>query len=163
MLLDINIPTILFTAANLLVLYLLLKKFLFGPVTAMIDGRAKEIETSLSDAAGQRDEAARLKADCEARLARAREDAEAIAAQGRERGQREYEALLAQARNDAEKLLADTRAQLDAERGAMLQAARQQVAALALLAAAKVSRRELDAQGDRELVDALLSDPGALQ
>ena len=83
-----------------------------------------------------------------------------LLAQSKAQAQREYEAVLEQARAEAQALLDTTRKQLEAERSSMIRGARNEVAQLALLAAAKVAQKELNAQGDLALVDSFLSDLG---
>lgn len=155
--------TILWTVVNLLVLFALLRIFLFKPVNKMMDDRAKAIEDSISGADGLKAEAEQIKADYEQKLAQARTEAAEIVARARERGEREYEAILQSAEADAQKLRENTRDQLAAEREAMIQGARKEVAALALLAAAKVSGKAMDADADRALVNAFLSEAGEAQ
>ena len=41
---------IVWTIVNLLILFLLLKRFLFKPITQMMESRAAEIENNLKDA-----------------------------------------------------------------------------------------------------------------
>ena len=76
-------------------------------------------------------------------------------AQAKLQGQREYDQIISSAQADAQ-------AQMEAERRQMLQDAQQQVAALALLAAAKVSGRAMDQAGDRDLVEDFLREAGDL-
>lgn len=45
---SIDTWTMIFTWANLLILFLLLKKFLFKPVTKILDERAEEIEIRIN-------------------------------------------------------------------------------------------------------------------
>ena len=52
--LEFNLIDIIFTVINLLILYLLMRKFLFGPVTKMIESRQQEIEHNLAAAEDQR-------------------------------------------------------------------------------------------------------------
>ena len=47
--------TVLWTGINLVVLYLLMRHFLFKPVTAMMEQRTKAIEDGLSQAEAQGD------------------------------------------------------------------------------------------------------------
>ncbi len=54
-----------FTWANLLILFLLLKKFLFKPVTKVLDERAEEIENSYKQAEETNDKAISLKSEYE--------------------------------------------------------------------------------------------------
>lgn len=155
--LNISISGVVFTVINLLVLYVLLKKFLFKPVTAMIEGRQKAIGDSLADAAGQKEQAGALKSEYENRLDEARREAAGIVDEARARGQREYETLLGQAQADAERVRADARRQMEAEREELLRGARREVAALALLCAAKVTGQEMDEAADRALADSFLA------
>ena len=66
--LEIDPYTIVFTIINLLVLYFLMRKFLFGPVNAILNGRAKAIEDSLAQARQEQEEAQRLHNQYQAQL-----------------------------------------------------------------------------------------------
>ena len=143
--------TVLWTGINLVVLYLLMRHFLFKPVTAMMEQRTKAIEDGLSQAEAAKQAAQALDQENEARLA-----------QAKLQGQREYDQIISSAQADAQAIRADAQAQMEAERRQMLQDAQQQVAALALLAAAKVSGRAMDQAGDRDLVEDFLREAGDL-
>lgn len=155
--LSISISGVVFTVINLLVLCVLLKRFLFKPVTAVIEARQKAIADSLADAAGQKEQAGVLKSEYENRLADARREAAGIVDEARARGQREYDALLGQARADAEQVRADARRQMEAEREELLRGVRREVASLALLCAAKVAGQEMDEAADKALADSFLA------
>ena len=161
--LDFDPYTVVFTLINLVILFLLLRHFLFKPVTKIMDERAQAARQGLEEADAMKEEAARMNADYEAQLADAREQAASLVAQAKERAGREYETILAQAQADAEQLRASTRTQLEAEREAMLRGARDEVAQLALLAAAKVSQQSMDEAGDLALVNAFLAEAGDLK
>ena len=49
---------IVWTIVNLLILFLLLKHFLFKPITKMMESRTAEIENNLKDAEDQKQKAA---------------------------------------------------------------------------------------------------------
>ena len=149
--------TVLWTGINLVVLYLLMRHFLFKPVTAMMEQRTKAIEDGLSQAEAAKQAAAALDQENEARLAQVRGQADQIVAQAKLQGQREYDQIISSAQADAQ-----GQAQMEAERRQMLQDAQQQVAALALLAAAKVSGHAMDQEGDRDLVEDFLREAGDL-
>ena len=57
--------SLLFTIINLIVFYLLLKKFLFKPVMGIMEKREKMIADGLKNASDSQEEAARLKAEYE--------------------------------------------------------------------------------------------------
>ena len=60
--------SLLFTIINLIVFYLLLKKFLFKPVMGIMEKREKMIADGLKNASDSQEEAARLKAEYEKAL-----------------------------------------------------------------------------------------------
>lgn len=81
-------------------------------------------------------------------------------ADAQNRAQRVYEGKMAEAETDAKRLRSEAEAQIASERETMLRGARNEVASLALLAAAKVAQRSLDNADDKALVDTFLSEVG---
>ena len=154
--------TVLWTGINLVVLYLLMRHFrdtrwpalMEQPTTPLVDGLAPAEPATPAPAA--------LDQENEARLAQVRGQADQIVAQANLQGQREYDQIISSAQADAQAIRADAQAQMEAERRQMLQDAQQQVAALALLAAAKVSGHAMDQEGDRDLVEDFLREAGDL-
>ena len=118
--------TVLWTGINLVVLYLLMRHFLFKPVTAMMEQRTKAIEDGLSQAEAAKQAAQALDQENEARLAQVRGQADQIVAQAKLQGQREYDQIISSAQADAQAIRADAQAQMEAERRQMLQDAQQQ-------------------------------------
>ena len=160
--LDLDLWTVLWTGINLVVLYLLMRHFLFQPVTNLMEQRTKAIEEGIAQAQKAKQAAQTLQEQSEAQLAQVRGQADQIVAQAKQQGQREYDQIIASAQADAQAIRTDAQQQLEAERRQMLQDAQQQVAALALLAAAKVSGRAMDQAGDRDLVEDFLREAGDL-
>ena len=160
--LDLDLWTVLWTGINLVVLYLLMRHFLFQPVTNLMEQRTKAIEEGIAQAQEAKQAAQTLQEQSEAQLAQVRGQADQIVAQAKQQGQREYDQIIASAQADAQAIRTDTQQQLEAERRQMLQDAQQQVAALALLAAAKVSGHAMDQAGDQELVEDFLREAGDL-
>ena len=77
---DINL---VFTIINLLVLYLLMKKFLFGPIIKVMDVRKAMIDQQFAGAKEQEDQAKALKEQYEGALKSAREESFQIMEQAR--------------------------------------------------------------------------------
>jgi F-type H+-transporting ATPase subunit b len=152
--------TIGFTILNLVVLWLFLRHFLFGRVTAILDQRAKAVQDDLDGAAQEKKQAAELRQQYDAKLTAARQESDEILSRSKQQAQREYQSTLDAAQKDAKQLLETTRKQLDAEKDQMIRGARKEVAQLALLAAAKVAQTELDAKRDLALVDSFLQETG---
>lgn len=160
--LDIDVWTVLWTGINLIILYLLLRHFLFKPVTAMMEQRTQAIQDGLSQAEKAKQEAQALEQEREEKLAQMRGQADQIVSQAKAQGQRAYEQIIASAQADAQAIRSDAQAQAEAERRQMLQDVQQQAVSLTLLAAAKVSGRSMDQSGDRDMVEDFLREAGEL-
>ncbi len=151
---------IVWTIVNILVLFLLLKHFLFKPITEMMESRTAEIENNLKDAEDQKQKASELTAQYEEKLQGAHAEAAQIVSEARQRGQREYDAILKTAGQDAQKEQERARADMEREREEMLRGVQENVTELVLLTASKFSQKELDEESDRKLVDSFLSEAG---
>lgn len=151
---------IVWTIVNILVLFLLLKHFLFKPITEMMESRTAEIENNLKDAENQKQKASELTAQYEEKLQGAHAEAAQIVSEARQRGQREYDAILKTAGQDAQKEQERARADMEREREEMLRGVQENVTELVLLTASKLSQKELDEESDRKLVDSFLSEAG---
>lgn len=151
---------IVWTIVNILVLFLLLKHFLFKPITEMMESRTAEIENNLKDAEDQKQKASELTAQYEEKLQGAHAEAAQIVSEARQRGQREYDAILKTAGQDAQKEQERARADMEREREEMLRGVQENVTELVLLTASKLSQKELDEESDRKLVDSFLLEAG---
>ena len=151
---------IVWTIVNILVLFLLLKHFLFKPITEMMESRTAEIENNLKDAEDQKQKASELTAQYEEKLQGAHAEAAQIVSEARQRGQREYDAILKTAGQDAQKEQERARADMEREREEMLRGVQENVTELVLLTASKLSQKELDEESDRKLVDSFLAEAG---
>ena len=152
--------TILFTLINLVVLYLFLRKFLFGRVNAILEQRAQKIQRELETAQQERTEAQELKVNYEQQLAQARDEAERMVADARLRGQRLYESKVQEAQKVSQRIQKEAEGQIAQQRAEMLQGVRNEVTSLALMAAEKVACHTMDTQQEKAMIDAFLLEVG---
>lgn len=158
--LDIQVSTIVFTIINLLVLYVILKKLLFGRINRVLQARGEQINQQFDQAERQQAQAEQLKAEYEKKLTQAQEEAEGIVSQAQMRGKREYQAIISQAQEDVRQLQNQEQAQNQADREEMIRATRREVAQLAVMAAAKVAQKSLDVESDRAVAEQFLAEAG---
>jgi F-type H+-transporting ATPase subunit b len=151
--LGIHWQTLLVQAVSFLVLFWLLKRFLFGPVGSILRARSQEIEAQLAAAHREREEAERLRQELEQRLEGIRDEARRQVQQAVHEGREERERILEQARADAEEFLARARSLIEHERRAALIELREQVADLAFLAASRSLPGVIDAATHRRAID----------
>lgn len=158
---NFDIPTFVWVIVNLIVLYLILKKILFKPVTEFMDKRANSISEALDNADKNKTEAANLKQSYEDQLKSAKSEGGKIINDARARANKEYETIVDNAKRDAETLLVKAREEAERERIQMLKEVRSQVASLALAAASKVLEANMDTDRNREIVEKFMDEEGA--
>ena len=120
---------IIWVFVNLLILFLLMKKFLFGPITKMLDDRAKSVADTLDQADERLADAEKQKAEYTQQLADARGEASRIIEEARKRADLAYSRRMNEAEKDIQRLNEQAARQREADREAMLKSAKQQIAA----------------------------------
>ncbi|HET9553482.1 MAG TPA: F0F1 ATP synthase subunit B [Anaeromyxobacteraceae bacterium] len=150
---DINPGLTLWTAITFLLLVGLLSKFAWGPIVKMLAEREKTIREAIESAKKERAEAEKLLAAQKESLAAATREAAELA----KRNQQEVEALrldlTAKAKKEAEELVASARKQIVEEKTKAAAELRGMVADLAIEAASKLVKANLDDKAQRQLVD----------
>lgn len=154
----INPIFLLAQIVNFVVLAVLLRALLYGPVTRMLDERRAKIEKGLEDA--RQAEAARANAESERQkiLDGARAEAQKIRAEASQQAEQAAAKVRADAQAEAEKIKADALAELGGERDKMLSELRGQIAALAIAASNKLIGESLDPRYSRQRQEALIAD-----
>ena len=150
MILNLN-SQIIWVFVDLLILFVLMKKFLFGPITQMLDDRAQQVSDTLDQADKRLAEAEQQQTAHAAQL-----EAAQIIEDARARGQQEYDRLVAEAQTAVQRLDEQAARRRDSERTQMLREAKKEITALVLLTTAKVSRQKLNSDTDRAMIDDFL-------
>jgi F-type H+-transporting ATPase subunit b len=137
---------------------LILKRYVFGPVSEAIEKRRANIAASIEEAERSREEAKHLLEEYRERLAEARKEADELRERARRDAERQGQEMLREAETRRSQLLADTDAQVEAETRRALQELRDEVVDLALLAAEKVTRRTMTEADHRRLIEEALKE-----
>ena len=135
-----------------------LSKVAFPKIQEALDKRAKAIAESIDAADRQRKESDELLAEYRGRLAEAREQADDIMARARKSAETfEAEAAVA-GKEKREDLVNAAKRDIEAETKRSLDQIRREVADLTVLATEKVTRKSLNAEDQRRLVEEALSE-----
>ena len=157
----VDLPKLLFQIANFLLLLWLLNRFLFKGVVQMLDERSKRIGKGLEDAEAAARDRELARAEREAAVAEARKEAAEMLASANKIATDTRNEILEEARAEAEKVTERAREEINAEKERAMAELRAQVANLALDAASKLVRSDMNATTQRRLVEEFLADvPG---
>ena len=130
---------IIWTFVNLIILYILLRKFLFGPITAMMEKREGEIKSSLDNASAAKQEAAALKAAYTDKLKTAEAAAGDIIKSAKEEAKAKRDEIISKAKEDAGIVL-NANKQIELEKERSISEAKSEIASLVMDAALKAAK-----------------------
>ncbi len=160
---SVNIWSILVSLANLLIMFLILKRFLFKPVQKMMSARKQQVDQIYQDAKENRDSAINMKQEYEARLATAREEADGLVRNAVQTAQRKGDAIVAEANSQASHLKQKAEQEIAQEKKQMLQDVRGEISDIAVSIASKVVEREVKKQDYDGFVDEFIKNVGEQQ
>ena len=154
---DINL---VFTIINLLVLYLLMKKFLFGPIIKVMDERKAMIDQQFAGAKAQEDQAKALKEQYEGALKSAKEESYQIMEQARKEAKAQADRTVEDTQAKVSAMLAKAQEDINTERENAMRQMKDDVASLAMEAAGKIIGRNSVAEQDLSLYDQFIEEAG---
>ena len=154
---DINL---VFTIINLLVLYLLMKKFLFGPIIKVMDVRKAMIDQQFAGAKEQEDQAKALKEQYEGALKSAREESFQIMEQARNEAKAQADKTVEDTQAKVSAMLAKAQEDINTERENAMRQMKDDVASLAMEAAGKIIGKNSGADQDLSLYDQFIEKAG---
>jgi F-type H+-transporting ATPase subunit b len=150
---DLNPGLTLWTAITFLLLLVVLSRFAWGPIVKMLAERESTIRDAIESAKKERAEAERLLGEQKASLVTAQRQAAELA----RRNQQEVEALrqelTTRARKEADELVTTARQQIADEISKARAELKAQVADLAIDAAGRLVKANLDDKAQRALVE----------
>jgi len=135
-----------------------LSKVAFPKIQEALDKRANAISESIEAAERQRKESDELLSEYRARLAEAREQADDIMARARKSAETAEAEAAAAGREKREELVEAAKRDIEAETRRSLDQIRQEVADLTVLATERVTRKSLNPEDQKRLVEEALSE-----
>ncbi len=157
---SINIWHIVISLCNLLILFLMLKKFLYQPVKKVLADRQAAIDSRYDEADKAKSEALQSKAEWEERMAAADEEAAGIISSAVESANRQSSAILGETKEKADRMISRARAEADAERRKAEDDIKDRIADVSAAIAGKLLEREISAADHSDLIDSFISEIG---
>lgn len=150
---EINWWTWIFTIANLLILMLIMRKFLYEPVKKMLKERREEVEQTYRSADNAKAEAQALKTDYERKLSETKREANELLSAASKKAQARGEEIISDAELRAQQLIDRAGVRIERERKSAVASAKEDIADMAVMAAEKIVQSSLDEQKQKQLVE----------
>lgn len=160
---SVNIWQILISLANLLIMYLILKKFLFGPVQRIIATRRQQVDDLYGEAQQSRDSAESMRQQYEQKLATARDEADGIVRTAQQTAQRRSDAIVSEATQQASHIKQKAEAEIAQEKKQMLSDVRSEISDIAVEVASRIVGREIRKEDHDSFVDDFIRNVGEPQ
>jgi F-type H+-transporting ATPase subunit b len=152
------------TLAIFLVVWFILSKYAFKPITAAVEAREKALEDAIAAAKADREEAARVLEEQRRQIGAARGEAQKMIVEGRAVGEKMRAEMIEETRGQQQEMLARARREIGAEKNRAIAELRREAVELAIAGAGKVIEKNLDNESNRKIVESFLSSiPAATQ
>jgi F-type H+-transporting ATPase subunit b len=150
---DLNPGLTIWTAITFVFLLVVLSRFAWGPIVKMLNERERTIRDAIESAKKERTEAERLLGEQKHALAAAQREAADLAKRNQQEVERLRQELTERARKEADELVAAARRQISEEIAKAKGELKAQVVDLAIDAAARLVKANLDEKAQRALVE----------
>lgn len=158
--LTIDPVTMIATLINTLILFLVLKHFLFKPVNKILDERKQNVEETYRQADEKLSEAARLESEYTEKLANAKEESAEIVKNATKRAQTRSDEIIAEAKKEASSLMVKANADIEKEKKRAVNQIKDEISDIALAVAEKVVEKEIDPKDHERLIESFISELG---
>ena len=154
--LGINWQLLVAFLINFIILVVLLSIFLYKPVVKMLNERQARIKQSMEQAEAIKQQTAQTEQEIKKQLEKAQKEAQSILAQAAQIGEKLKGEAKDVARKEAESIVAKAQVEINRQREKDIQELRSQFADIAILAAEKVIKENIDKEKNRKLIDEVL-------
>ena len=157
---SVNIWQMLASLANLLLLFLLVKKFLYKPVMKMLDARRNAIDKDYSDANEAKTQAMSDKIKYEERLREANSEADSVIKNAVDIASEREKEIIAEAKIKAEGIVRQAENEALLERKKAEDAVKKEIVEVSSLLTEKVLEREVSADDHQHFIDSFIESLG---
>jgi F-type H+-transporting ATPase subunit b len=147
-------------AISVFVLFLLLSYLLFNPVRKLLSDRQEKIRQDIASAAGDKEDAAKLRAEYEEKLKNVQKESEVILSETRQKALKSEAKIIGDAKEEAARIIARANQEAELEKARVADEMKQEMVTLAAMMASKVVAANIDTTIQQGLVDETLKEMG---
>ena len=144
--------TFAFTILNIVVLYIILRKLLFKPVTKHMDNRSKKIQEALDAAEESKEMVRQMKIEYDEKIKAAKDEGQKVMEMYRNMAEKEYNSIVEEAKKEAEQMITNAKAELQVEKEQLITSIKGEISDLVLATSEKVLKKNLDDDTNRKLI-----------
>ena len=157
---SVNIWSILISLCNLLIIFLIIKKFLFSPVKKVLAEREAAVDSKYSDAENAKAEALEYKNDWENKIKTADTKAQSIIDEATLLANKRGENIISAAEQKADSIIRNAEIQADLERKKAEDDIKAEIVSVSAALSEKLLEREINANDHKSLIDSFINKIG---
>lgn len=159
--LGIDVKEMLFAIANFVILMGVLTKFLYKPFLNMLEERKKSIQDAYDNADAVNRRADEKMNAYNTRIANVEQEARDIIKEAKIKADRQAAQIIDDANERVSQMVTQARSEIERDRNLAMEEAKDQIAMIAIMAAEKIIEKELDTDGQTQIIDNILEEAGA--
>lgn len=152
--------TFVFQIFNTIIIFLVLRRILFQPVTNFMDERTKSIENAINDAELKNQQADELKNDYESKLNNIKEERNQIIREATKRAEERSDEIIKAAQTEAKLIIERANLEIERERQKAINLLKDEISALSIMAATKVIEKELNEEAHQAMIKKFIEEVG---
>ena len=157
---SVNLWQILISLANLVILFVIIKKFLFKPVKTMLEQRQKEIDDQYASAAEAEKQAFDSREEWENKLSTANAEADAILQEATDNAKNRGDKIVAEAKERADSIVRTAQSEAELERRKATDGIKREIVEVSGALTEKMLEREINTEDHRKLIDSFIEKIG---
>jgi len=146
---------------NIIVLYLLLRIFLFKPIKNIMEKRTELIQGEIDSAESKNKEATELRDKYAASLSGAKDESARIVNEAKDRAKVQYDQIVDKANGDAKQIMQQAHKTAELDRDQMMRSAQSELADVAMAAAVKLIGESVNDESNRAMLEKYLAGEGS--
>lgn len=147
-------------AISVFFLFLFMSYMLFDPARKLLQNRQDKIRQDIATAEGDREEAAKIKAEYEEKLKNVDKESEVILSEARQKALKNEAKIISDAKEEAARIIARANEEAELEKKRVADEIKQEMVSIAALMAGKVVAANIDTTIQQSLVDETLKEMG---
>ena len=157
---SIDPVSIIGTLLNTLILFLVIKHFLFDKVNAILEARKNEVAKTYEDADEALKNAKELETEYTEKLAGAKEESAEIIRNATKKAQLRSDEIIGEAKNEAHGIITKANSDIEKEKKRAVNQIKDEISDIAVSIAEKVVSKEIDPKTHEELIESFIDGIG---
>lgn len=145
---------------NTLIMFLIMKKLLFKPVTAFMENRKQEVSGAFTEAEEATAKANQMRKEYELKIEEAKEEAREIIKDANIKAQNNAEEIIKQAHEEAKRLSEKAQVEIARDRQKVLNELKDEISGMAVMAASKIIQKDIDKTQHEKLINDFIQEVG---